>query len=142
MPDIRPATLTNYTQLMELYNWFVGSDRYSNHESDSFELVLEEPNSFVFVLDDGQKLVGFVAYSIRRVVRYPKPIAELEELFVSPELRGQGWGAKLLEFVTGEAKDKGCYRMYIESHYQHEVAHKLYEKLGFANYGFHFVKNL
>lgn len=91
---------------------------------------------------DYDKLIGFATFSIRLIVRYPKPIAELDELYVVPEFRRKGVGKMLMEKVMGQAKKSGCYRMYVGSHYKHKTAHKFYESLAFTNYGYHFLRNL
>jgi hypothetical protein len=41
-----------------------------------------------------------------------------------------------------KAKELQCHRIFIESQYQHKVAHAFYEALGYTNYGYHFYKNL
>lgn len=140
--EIRPATADDYSQLMDLYNGFVNEDRYSGHDNDSFKQVLESKTGYIFVAEVNSKLHGFITYSIRHVVRYPKPIAEIDELFVSITARGKGLGSQLIKKVELDAKERDCYRIYVESHYDHTKAHKLYEKLAFANYGYHFVKNV
>lgn len=139
---IRNAKQSDYEELMLLYNLFVGEDRYSEYDNDSFEKVLNSPQNFLFVAEEDKKLIGFATFSIRHVVRYPKPIAELDELFVSEEYRKHGVGKQLMEIVEQQAKKHNCYRVYIESHYQHEAGHKFYENLGYKNYGYHFIKNL
>lgn len=87
---VRLVTKADYKELMNLYNLFVGSDRYSKHDNDSFDKVLDNPSNYVYVAEDNNKLVGFVSFSIRDVIRYPKPIAELDELFVSTDYRKEG----------------------------------------------------
>jgi GNAT superfamily N-acetyltransferase len=139
---IRKAHQSDYEELMELYNLFVGSDRYSKHDNDSFQKVIHNPNNVVFVAEDAGKLIGFASFSIRDVVRYPKPIAELDELFVLESYRKQKIGKSLMEVVEKTAKERNCYRIFIESHYDHRAAHMLYESLGYTNYGYHFIKNL
>jgi GNAT superfamily N-acetyltransferase len=140
--NIRLVKQSDYEELMGLYNLFVGSDRYSRHDNDAFSTVIKNPRNFVFIAEDHDKLVGFTSFSIRDVIRYPKPIAELDELFVLPEYRQQGVGKDLMSQVEAKAKALNCYRVFIESHYDHKVAHQFYEKLGFTNYGYHFIKNL
>jgi GNAT superfamily N-acetyltransferase len=139
---IRPVSEKDYRELILLYNAFVGSDRYSKFDNDSFQKVIKSENNFVYVAEDKGKLVGFAAFSVRFVIRYPKPIAELDELFVSAEYRRHGLGKQLMDTVMQKAAALGCYRLFIESHYKHTGAHKFYEALGFANYGYHFIKNL
>ncbi len=142
MHDIRLAKETDYEALMKLYNDFVGSDRYAKHDNDSFKKVLENENNYILVVEDEEKLVAFATFSVRDVVRYPRPIVELDELFVASEYRQHGLGKKLLEKVEALARERNCYRMFIESGYEREAAHAFYEALGYTNYGYHFTKNL
>jgi len=139
---IRSARLEDYKNIISLYNGFVGSERYSKFDNDSFEKVLKSPNNFIFVAEDEEKLIGFATFSVRIVVRYPRPIAEIDELFVLSEYRKQGVGKLLFIEIEKKAKELNCYRIFIETHYDHKVAHKFYEALGYKNYGYHFIKNL
>ncbi len=139
---IRLVKPPDYKELMHLYNLFVGSDRYSRYDNDSFERVVHNPNNFVYIAEDKGNLIGFASFSIRDVIRYAKPIAELDELLVLEEYRKKGVGKQLMEKVETKAKERNCYRLFIESHYDHKAAHKFYESLGYTNYGYHFIKNL
>ena len=139
---IRKAVKTDNESLMLLYNQFVGQDRYSKHINDSFSSVLTNSSNRIFIAEKDDVIIGFSTVSFRRVVRYPKPIAELDELFVGEEFRKQGVGKLLLDAVVNESKKRNCYRVYIESAYTHKAAHVFYEKNGFVNYGYHFFKNL
>jgi GNAT superfamily N-acetyltransferase len=51
-------------------------------------------------------------------------------------------GMKLIQTVLDKAQKLGCYRLFVETAYQWKAAHQLYEKMGFTNYGYHFIKNL
>jgi GNAT superfamily N-acetyltransferase len=140
--DIRKATPGDYNAVMELYNSFIGEDRYSQHDGDSFQKVLENPRCQLFVAETEAGLIGFASVSTRDVVRYKQPIAELDELFVSPEARTHGTGRALMEAVEAFAGNQNCYRLFIESAYQHTAGHAFYEKLGYKNNGYHFIKNI
>jgi GNAT superfamily N-acetyltransferase len=140
--QIRLAKESDYVPLMKLYNEFVGEDRYSKFDNDSFEKVIKNPQNFIFVSEEKGELVGFASFSLRNVVRYPKKIAELDELFVIQHYRKKGIGEQLMQAVEKKAKEQDCYRMFIESHYDHKAAHAFYEALGYKNYGYHFIKNL
>jgi putative acetyltransferase len=141
---IREAKKEDYQHLMKLYNAFVGDGRYNGPEDDSFEEVMESGKNFVYVAEEmgSGNLVGFASFSVRTVIRYPRPIAEMDELYVTPAFRGKKIGRKLIEGVLLKASELGCYRMFIETHYDHDVAHKVYEKMQFTNYGYHFIKDL
>ncbi len=140
--QIRTAIESDYKPLMKLYNAFVGSDRYSGYDNDSFQKVIKNPQNYVFVAEEDNILIGFVTFSIRNVIRYPKQIAELDELYVDTNHRKKGIGKLFMRAVEEKAKDLNCYRLYIESHYDHKGAHVFYESLGYTNYGYHFIKNL
>lgn len=139
---IREAKESDYKELMKLYDEFVEEDRYSGGKEDSFQEVLASTENFISVAEDRGKLVGFVTFSMRWVVRYPRPIAEMDELYVNPEYRRQGLGSKLVETILEKAAELGCSRMFIDTHFQHEAAQKLSEKMGFTHYGHHFVRDL
>jgi len=139
---IREVKKSDYKDLMQLYNGFVNSDRYSKHNNDSFEKVRKSNNNFIYVAEDNGKLIGFATFSVRLVIRYPKPIAELDELYVVPTFRRKSVGKMLMYKVLSKAKELNCHRLFIESYYKHEAAHKFYETLGFTNYGYHFIKDL
>lgn len=140
--NIRRAEEKDYKELMPLYNGLVGEDRYSRHDNDSFATVLKNPNSFIFVAEDGGRIIGFATCSIRTIVRYPKPIAELDELFVLEEYRNRGIGKQLVEKIEEISQENNCYRVYIASAARFPEAHEFYINLGYDKYGFHFHKNL
>jgi len=140
--NIRKAKQEDYNEIMLLFNGFVEEDRYSNHDFDSFKKVLASEDGFVFVAQEGEKLIGFSTMSIRNVVRYPRPIAELDELYVVPDYRRKGIGKALLDICIDTAKSRSCYRIYLESHKDREHAHAFYEKHNFIKYGHSFSKDL
>lgn len=140
--DIRSATEEDYSELMQLYNLFVEEDRYSTYKNDSFGKVLKSPTNFIFVAEENGKLIGFVTFSVRNVIRYSRQIAELDEIFVLSEYREKNIGKQLMEKVEEKAKKLDCFRIYIESAYDKESAHKFYEAIGYKNNGYHFKKNL
>jgi len=142
MLKVRLATDKDYKKVMKLYNDFVGEDRYSNYDNDSYQKVLQNSSNFIYIGEEDAQIIGFAAFSVRNVVRYPKPIAELDEIYINPNFRKQGVGRKLMESVENKAKELNCYRVYIESQYKHEQGHKFYEALGYKNCGYHFYKSL
>jgi PhnO protein len=139
---VRNAEISDYDEIVRLYNLFVGEARYSDHKHDSFNKVLENPNNFVFIVEDEKKLIGFASFSVRDVIRYPKPIAELDEFFILEEFRNRGVGRRLMEEVEEKAKELHCHRLSIETGYAHKDAHAFYEQIGYTNYGYHFMKDL
>jgi len=59
---IREALSQDRTRLMELYNEFVGSDRYSRYDYDSFEKTLADPNCYIYVGEEDNQVIGFITF--------------------------------------------------------------------------------
>src|SRR5437899_1778742 len=137
---IRQATQGDYGELMVLYNKFAEKNLYSQHDHDSFKEVLKNTSNHMYVAEDAGKIIGFAFFSTRFVVRYPKHIMQLEELFVLDSYRKQGVGGRLMEVMEEKAKDLDCYNIYIESSMKRKEAHKFYEDLGYKKSGYYFKK--
>lgn len=71
-----------------------------------------------------------------------KPYALLEDVFVDESCRGEGVGTELIDHIIQEVKKMGCYKLIATSRLSREKVHKLYEKIGFENYGIEFRMNL
>lgn len=140
--QIRTAKESDYEQLMELYNLFIGEDRYSRHDNDSFQKVLTSEKNYIFVAEDAGKLIGFATCSIRYIIRYPNPVAQLDELFVLADHRRNGLGKQLVDKVEQIVKARDCFLLYIESGSDRKEAHVFYEKIGYTNSGYYFKKTL
>ena len=57
--------------------------------------------------------------------------AELKAMYLSNELRGKGFGYKLLDVAMKYAKERGYKRVVLDSMSRYEAALRLYEKYGF-----------
>jgi len=61
--------------------------------------------------------------------------AEIGNLVVSPECRGQGAGYAIMSFALSELDKRGIKTIYLEVESVNDPALSLYRKLGFAEYG-------
>lgn len=82
---------------------------------------------------DGQ-LVGIVHY-LYHPSCWSSDVCYLQDLFVSPEQRGQGVGRALIEEVAARARLKGSPRLYWLTQTSNEAARKLYDQVA-AHTGF------
>jgi ribosomal protein S18 acetylase RimI-like enzyme len=136
---IRLATSKDYQPLLRLYASFVRQPtRYQKLDNDSFHNVLENPNSFIYLATSHQRIVGFIAFSTRTVVRYPKPIVEIEEFYVVPELRRKGIGKQLMQPALDYSGHHGCQYIFLASSKDRLPAHKFYKSFKFDEYAFHY----
>lgn len=137
---IRGAVLEDHAALMALYDAFMEVDRYSKLNSDSLQEVIAGKDNFILVAEDDSRLVGFITASARLVVRYPQPIMQVDELYVDPDFREHGLGGQLIQGIESIAAEHDYRRIYIESGFKYEVAHKFYQKNGYEKDGYYFKK--
>lgn len=72
--------------------------------------------------------MGIICYDL---VGECKPFMVIENVIVSPNVRRQGIGKKLMLGIEKIAKERDCYYMIFVSGEQRIEAHVFYEKLGF-----------
>jgi GNAT superfamily N-acetyltransferase len=92
-------------------------------EPDAFQLPIDQIESdAVIVAELGGRIAGFA------VVLMDQDGAELDGLFVEPDLWGQGIGAALVDVAVHEARQQGLAMMVIAN----PSARGFYEKCGFS----------
>lgn len=75
------------------------------------------------------QLVGLAHYSFTHTSWEVEPYLYLEDLFVSPSVRGGGVGRALIAELVKIAKEAGSTRVWWETHRDNAVAQGLYEKV-------------
>jgi GNAT superfamily N-acetyltransferase len=86
----------------------------------------------LFVAKDGAKVVAMASLLYTVSTAEGGRAALFEDLVVRTDYRKQGIGAKLLEFVIGEARREGVLRLTLLTDMQNEQAQALYRRLGFV----------
>lgn len=95
-----------------------------------------------FVWTDGgahsDRILALLNMRIEQQLHHAGPIAEVQELVVSPELRGQGVGKQLLDRAVKEARRAGCLRLELVTNRRRVGAHRFYEREGMrqTHYGY------
>ncbi|ENB9460247.1 GNAT family N-acetyltransferase [Providencia rettgeri] len=96
-----------------------------------------EPMYCAVALEE-EKVVGFVNYLYHRSTWAENDFCYLEDLYVTPEMRGRHVGKQLIEFVHQQAKEKQCGRLYWHTQETNLPGQKLYnwvaEKPGVIEY--------
>jgi len=90
----------------------------------------------------GEKEVGHAYLYILKNDQHELPFAFMEDVFVEEDFRSQGIGTQILVKIIEAAQDNQCYKIVGTSRHERINAHKLYERLGFQNYGLEFRINL
>lgn len=90
----------------------------------------ERPAAEVLLAYEGEFPVGFAVYFYNFSTWLGRPGLYLEDLFVKPEKRGNGYGRALLVALAKIARDRGCGRMEWAVLNWNEPAIKFYRTLG------------
>jgi GNAT superfamily N-acetyltransferase len=65
---------------------------------------------------------------------------EIDNLVVDPELRSSGVGGQLIKHLEQKGRDLDCRILVLDSYTGNHPSHRLYHRLGFEIWGFHFIK--
>ncbi|HRH41149.1 MAG TPA: GNAT family N-acetyltransferase [Pyrinomonadaceae bacterium] len=110
----------------------------SFHERLKFEIFLTEENTdnFMFGAFDGETLIGICGFS-----REPRSKArhrgEIVQMYVNPAFAGQNIGFDLLQKTIEKALvNSEIEQIVLSVVAENKSANKLYEKIGFVQYGF------
>ncbi|MEY8382511.1 GNAT family N-acetyltransferase [Christensenellaceae bacterium 44-20] len=104
-------------------------------EAPMRQAVLEETKD-IFLAESAGKIVGFACVwqcepKPEENYLVPGKFAYLSDLVLLPESRGMGIGSALLEACKNWARERGIFRMKLDSLCKNEVANHLYEREGF-----------
>ncbi|OGF23630.1 hypothetical protein A3H09_02630 [Candidatus Falkowbacteria bacterium RIFCSPLOWO2_12_FULL_45_13] len=90
-----------------------------------------------FIEADGKEIARAYLYVLKNDLQ-AQPFGFMEDVFVDENCRGQGLATKILGRLIETAKENHCYKLVGTSRYGRENVHRLYEKIGFKNFGVEF----
>jgi aminoglycoside 6'-N-acetyltransferase I len=138
--SIRQIGLESYEAAFALLERFFREEGFDTPERDmrpSLSTLLVDPNSTVFLAEEGGRAVGVATVTSSVGVEYGRS-AELEDLYVLPQARGRGVGKGLIEAVRAWCRRKGCTALQVVVTPEGEARHRLtdfYRRRGFAHTG-------
>ncbi|MEQ5815520.1 ribosomal protein S18-alanine N-acetyltransferase [Marinobacter sp. NFXS11] len=130
MPDfhLRQASSKDLDALVRLENRCFSEDRLSRR---SFRRFLEMPRDRLIVAEADGDLVGYCLVLMSAATR----LARIYSIAVSPAVRGQGVGEKLVREAESEAAEAGRIVMRLEVREDNRGAISLYKRLGYRQFG-------
>jgi putative acetyltransferase len=97
-----------------------------NHLSDYY---LASPGRTYFIaMDDTDNIIGGIGLA---ELDFMDDTAELQKLYLTDAVKGQGLSYKLIELVEKAAIDRGYKQIYLETHTNLKTAIHVYEKCGY-----------
>lgn len=127
-----PAILTLYAELGEDDGTVLGLEEATR----IFARLRLYPDYRIYVALDGDSIIGTFALLIMdNLAHRGARSAILEDVVVAKGRRGQGTGKEMIAFAAGLCRQKGCYKMALNSNKRRTEAHRFYEALGFEQHG-------
>lgn len=90
-----------------------------------------EPMAPAYILEENGTLAGFFILTLGYSVENGGTDGFIDDIYLLPELRGQGLGRKAVTLAIKAAKDVGIRALLLEVEAHNERAYALYRKMGF-----------
>jgi GNAT superfamily N-acetyltransferase len=133
--EIRIATEADVPLILSFIKELAGYERLSHEVSATEDLLRkslfgERQGAEVVVGYRGDEPAGFALFFHNFSTFLGRPGIYLEDLYVKPELRGQGVGRSMLAYLAKLAKERDCGRLEWSVLDWNEPAIKLYKSIG------------
>jgi len=89
-----------------------------------------DPRSIFYVIESEDKILG--CGGIAQLAGGDEDVCELKKMYFYPELRGKGYGRKLMDLLLKDAPRLGYKKCYLETVERMQRANDLYNKYGFT----------
>lgn len=115
-----------FLQLLEQLT-VVGSEKISLAD---FEAKFNATHNQTYVVAQDDKIIATGSLLIEhKFIRQLGKVGHIEDVVVDKDIRGGGWGRKILDRLVSEAKTAGCYKIILDCS---QANVPFYEKCGFV----------
>lgn len=138
MPDhfkIKPATVNDVPLILSFIKELATYEKLLHEVVATEEIFREtlfgkEPKAEVIIAYLNEDPIGFALYFYNFSTFLGRPGIYLEDLFVKPSARGNGYGQKILSYLAQLAKQKNCGRLEWWVLDWNQTAIEFYKKIG------------
>lgn len=103
------------------------------HITDTFDLIINgTPFADAFIIENDGAAAGYVLLAYTYSNEAGGTVVWIEELYIKPEMRGQGLGTNSLKTLINRYKNSAA-RIRLEVEDYNTGAKKLYSRMGFEN---------
>ena len=107
-----------------------------NHDPELWAKELADPAFAVRVAELDEKMVGYAKLGPPHLPFEPRgEAAELRQLYVLEEMKGQGIAQALIEWIIEQARQRRADHLYLSVFTENHRARRFYEKYGFEPEG-------
>ena len=132
---IEPATLDDLPELVDLVMALLDSEADfqsdRNTQEHGLRLILEQPNrGRIFVIRTDYQIIGMVNLLFTISTAVGGFVIVMEDLYVHPDHRGQGFGTRLMEYVMQFAQKKDFKRITLLTDQISAESQRFFQKFG------------
>lgn len=137
---IQPQDQSRWRNLFDSYTRFYEREPSEAITKHLWARIIDptSPVHAIVALDDSGSVVGIANYIIHESTSLLTPVCYLQDLFVDPELRANGAGGKMIDWLISEMKIQKWSRLYWNTKENNYRARGLYDKYtphsGFLKY--------
>ncbi|MCU9951723.1 GNAT family N-acetyltransferase [Pseudomonas sp. PDM13] len=125
---VKPEDFDKWAEYWGKYQEFYGVDLSPEVTRMTWARFFDEREPVqAAVATDGEHIFGFVNFVFHRSTWAVNDFCYLEDLYVSPSVRGQKIGKTLIEYVQGQARERQCDRLYWHTQESNRTAQRLYD---------------
>lgn len=100
----------------------------------AFDVIETDPNNELLVACRDGEVIGTLQLTYTPSLSYQGSWrCTVESVRVAASLRGQGIGARFMEWALERARARGCHLVQLSTHRTRTEAHRFYEQLGFES---------
>ena len=141
---LRQSDRPRWTELWHAYLAFYKTELPPEVYESTWSRILADEDIHALAARSGDQVVGIAHYMFHPHCWSTTPACYLQDLFVDPEMRGQGIGRHLIEAVAAHARTHGATRLYWLTQSDNADARQLYDRLakhnGFIRYDYPLVR--
>jgi ribosomal protein S18 acetylase RimI-like enzyme len=99
--------------------------------AENLAVLLNEPDSHLLVARNGDEVVGFINFAVRRTALHAGPSGLIDELVVRQSVRGSGVGWSLVSAAADTCRRLGCVELEVSTEKTNTAARRFYRQCGF-----------
>jgi len=130
LPGDGPAMAVIIRQVLVEYNVPKEGSAFSDPAMAAFYNYYQAPRYVYWVLTDGEQLWG--GGGIAPLENGDSGVCELQKMYFRKEIRGQGWGGRILLLALEKAQSFQYRQCYLETMPYMQAAQSLYRRNGFS----------
>jgi PhnO protein len=140
--QLRRAESKDKDQVYGLICQLVGFDFDRKSFEKTYAKNLSDDMIKYWVIDDGEKAIGFVSLHIQDLLHHEGKVAEIQELCVDEKFTGKGFGKLLADHAILEAKKLNCEIIELSASNKRVDAHRFYDREGWDRSHFKFTRKI